>query len=123
MTALFMSALVLLLAQGEPERAVGKSSKRLDVELMSLKGKAKELYGSDAPTMVTFVRKKPIDDMTKVGEVATGVIFKEAKDELFLDTDPCKGKMLAFHQPYGKQDAGTVPCGGKDVKKTTVTQN
>ena len=123
MTAILVPALFLFSAQSEPQRAMNKSSTRSKSEqLASLKSKAKDLYGSDAPAMVTFVKKKPVEDMTKAGDVATGVIFKEAKDELFLDTKPCEGKMLAFHQPYDKQPADTVPCGGKELKETTVTQ-
>lgn len=121
MTVMVLPAILLLFSQNEPQRAVNKSA-RSDMELASLKMRAKDLYGADAPATVKFVKKRPPEDMTNVGEVATGVIFKEAKDELFLDTDPCKGKMIAFHKPYEKQKAGVVTCGGKELQRTTVTQ-
>lgn len=88
-----------------------------------LQKKAKELYGIDAPQIVFASQKSP-RDMTTISQVATGVVFKEATDksEIFLDMNPCKGKVIAFHKPYTKQDATPVKCGEKYIPQITVTQ-
>jgi hypothetical protein len=88
-----------------------------------LQKKAKELYGIDAPQIVFASQKSP-KDMTTIGQVETGVLFKEATDrsEIFLDMNPCKSKVIAFHKPYTKQNAVPVKCGEKYIPQITVTQ-
>lgn len=88
-----------------------------------IQDKARALYGDDTLT-IAFASDKGFRDMTSKGDVESGVVLREAGDktEIFLDKDPCNGKIIAFHKPYTKQDAGRVKCAGKDLPKVIVTQ-
>ena len=114
--ALLLSAIQL----SQPKAASSAGTLKVKNELQE---KAQALYGNDA-LAITFVNDKGFRDMTSAGDVETGVVFKEAQDksEIFLDKNPCKGKMISFHKPYSKQNAGTVKCGDKEIPTVTVTQ-
>lgn len=118
----FPGFVLLLSAIPSNQPKAASSAKAFKVK-NELQEKARVLYGNDAH-VVTFVNDKGFRDMTSVGDVETGVVFKEAldKSEIFLDKNPCRGKMISFHKPYTKQNAGTVKCGDKDIPTVTVTQ-
>src|SRR5262249_6578302 len=108
--------------QSSPPAKASSSASATRVKI-ELQDKARTLYGDDN-VAITFVSNKSFQDMTSAGDVESGVVLKEAPDksEIFLDKDPCKGRMISFHKPYTKQSAGTVRCGGTDFPKVTVTQ-
>jgi hypothetical protein len=60
------------------------------------------------------------------GHSATGIVVKEAGDELWLDvSDPCSGKpkILVFVKPYTiPKDADAIECDGKTYQRKSVTQ-
>jgi hypothetical protein len=57
------------------------------------------------------------------GDIATGRIIREEKDELDLDTSPCSGsKVVRFHAPYDKAIIGQSKCGDKAFAQTQVEQ-
>jgi hypothetical protein len=84
-----------------------------------------KLYGTDAPKTLKWVNKTQIQVMSKIGDVAEGIKIEEAEgdQELYLDTHPCNGEVIAFHHPYGKEDAHkTKKCGEKTFPILRVLQ-
>ena len=59
---------------------------------------------------------------TKIGDIATGVIIIEAKNELYLDAKPCTGKIVTFHTKFSKKKLGTVKCGVKTFDTYQIEQ-
>jgi len=43
--------------------------------------------------------------------------------ELYVDTSPCNCKTISFHEPYEKEEIGTVTCKGEKFKQIRAKQN
>jgi hypothetical protein len=60
------------------------------------------------------------------GDVATGVVEREADGKLYLNTTPCKppqeSEIVVFHQPYKKSSLGEIVCFGHHFDKVSVRQ-
>jgi len=57
------------------------------------------------------------------GDVASGRIIREEKDELDLDTSPCNGdRVVRFHKPYEKSVIRQAKCGNQTYDRTQVEQ-
>jgi|HubBroStandDraft_4_1064222.scaffolds.fasta_scaffold53337_1 hypothetical protein len=125
----FATAALLVSARSQPssKSAQELTAKQDDLKVtrLHLQEVVKKLYGQDAPTELKWVKMTTIQQMTKFGDVAEGTKIEEAKgeSELYLDKDPCNGKVIAFHHPYEKQDTGkTKKCGEKSLPILRVLQ-
>jgi hypothetical protein len=58
------------------------------------------------------------------GEIAAGVVVEERPSgELYLDTNPCTGRIVRFHSPYRTAGVGRqVTCNGHAFDKVQVEQ-
>lgn len=56
------------------------------------------------------------------GDSARGVILKEDKGELTLDSKPCGGLVLMFTKPYTKREVGQVTCDKRKYPRYEVEQ-
>jgi hypothetical protein len=63
-------------------------------------------------------------DMSKKGDVASGVILREERDILYLDLTPCslESKVFTFHSPFVKKRLPSLDCRGKQVDRFLVAQ-
>lgn len=101
-----------------PTRQAAVQNQTMQVEDQHLKddlqSAVQKTYGEEAPAKIVI--------MEKTGDSATGVVVKEAEDELFLDTRPCNGQILPFKKPYSKIKAGSIRCGDKQLDQWRVIQ-
>ncbi len=98
-----------------PNQNLSDETVKQDLQL-----RAYQLYGADSPQITV---QRP-DAKAIQGDVVYGVVLKEADDksEIFVDVNPCNGKIVAFHQPYTTQNAGTVHCHNVSLPKVAITQ-
>ena len=129
LSVLFATAALFVSVRSQPSSTSAQetTTKQNDLKAirLHLQEVVKKLYGKDAPTELEWVKMTNIQQMTKLGDVAEGTKIEEAKgeSELYLDKDPCNGKIIAFHHPYEKQDTGkTKKCGAKTFPILRVLQ-
>lgn len=106
--------------------------------------KLKSIYGGGAPktvTIVTVSKRDPWDTweiaakgdpkspkgpqvrITTPGDKAdAGTIISEASDQVYVDSDPCNGRIMTFTKPYSQKEVKKVNCGGKEVTAYTFVQ-
>lgn len=80
-------------------------------------------------TMAQVLKESPsglsiTENSAKPGDVFKGVVIRQSKNELYVDTTPCDApehKIKAFTQPFVKRETGEeVTCGEKKFKIVRV---
>lgn len=69
-----------------------------------------------------FSDTEPEEASTRVGDIATGVVLLEEKGDLYLDTNPCNGRVVVFRKPYRKSAIGSITCGTKELTRVQIEQ-
>jgi hypothetical protein len=117
-----------------------------------LSQRARALYGPESARTLTFTNRasvpetagpnaqktKPTEEspfsssdyeestkeMSRKGDIGSGVILAEEKDVLYLDLTPCHADttIFTFHSPFVKKHLGTLNCNGKRIDKFLVAQ-
>ena len=101
----------------------------------------KRLYGDQAPPSVTFVtlpnvsREQPSPRIatgapggrgqvrySMPGDTATGTVIAQRGNELYLDSDPCNGKVASFVKPFTQTETGKVTCANEERQLYKVVQ-
>jgi hypothetical protein len=113
----------------------------------SLNADLKRVCGQDTDRTVTDLRAAPparnapppprphdedLEDQsgkadTVSGDTARGVVIRESKSEVWVDTTPCgirgESRVVGFHEPMRRTAVGTVTCRGKIHPRIEVRQN
>jgi hypothetical protein len=79
--------------------------------------------GASAKPMESSAERRTVQSRaTRVGESGTGVVLESKGDQVYLDANPCNGRIMVFTDPYDKETAGSATCGGKAVPQFKFVQ-